>query len=393
MWRRSCRSARDRSAVSARRLLSVRSITRSYSGPNRAASRRWRKCRRAPTTDIDRHQHERPSRTRVNDVWFRIGAYPRPLGGKPPVPDWRHGPDLPARGRGVPRRDPGLARGEPAGRLGRPRLRARRREERAQFQRTGRRKLYEGGWICAAWPEEYGGKGLSLDPERRAQRGVRPRRRADARRLLRRHARRPDDPAVGERGAEEGVPAQDPVGARSRGARGSREPDAGSDLAGLKTRAVLDGDEWVINGQKVWTTQAQYADYVFLLARTDPDAPKHAGISYLLVPMKQDGIEVPPDRPARRVGRVQRGVLHRRPLPEGERRRRREQRLEGGDDDARFRARLERHHEPPPLREGVRPDPRGGAQERPHRRPDRAPTAWCGSGRRSRSCGSTGTAR
>jgi hypothetical protein len=74
--------------------------------------------------------------------------------------------------------------------------------------------------------------------------------------------------------------------------QGFSEPNSGSDLASLKTSAVLDGEEWLINGQKVWTTQGHHADYCFLLTRTDPDAPKHKGISYLLVPMRQAGVEV-----------------------------------------------------------------------------------------------------
>ena len=76
--------------------------------------------------------------------------------------------------------------------------------------------------------------------------------------------------------------------------QGYSEPGSGSDLASLKTRAELVGDEWVINGQKIWTTQAHQADYMFCLCRTEPGAPKHAGISYLLIPMKQPGIEVRP---------------------------------------------------------------------------------------------------
>jgi len=79
-----------------------------------------------------------------------------------------------------------------------------------------------------------------------------------------------------------------------RWCQGYSEPNAGSDLGNVQTKAVLDGDEWVINGQKIWTSAGHLADWIFVLCRTDSDAPKHKGISFLLCPMDQPGVEVRP---------------------------------------------------------------------------------------------------
>ena len=166
-------------------------------------------------------------------------------------------------------------------------------EERRKFHEDWTQKLFDGGWICASWPKEYGGKGLSIMQnvvlnEEFARAGAPLRADFFGDTLV--------GPTILQWGSEEQKQEFLPkiLSGQISWCQGFSEPDAGSDLAGLKTKAELDGDEWVINGQKIWTTQAQYADYIFLLARTDPNASKHAGISYLLVPMKQDGIEVRP---------------------------------------------------------------------------------------------------
>ncbi len=164
-------------------------------------------------------------------------------------------------------------------------------EEKAEFAKEWTHKLHEGGWICATWPEEYGGKGLTT------MQGVALSEEfANAKAPMR--ADFFGDTLVGPTILANGTEEQKKyflpkiLDGSMRWCQGFSEPDSGSDLASLKTTAVLDGDEWVINGQKVWTTQAQFADYCFVLARTDPDVKKQAGISYLLVPMKQDGVEV-----------------------------------------------------------------------------------------------------
>jgi alkylation response protein AidB-like acyl-CoA dehydrogenase len=164
-------------------------------------------------------------------------------------------------------------------------------DERAAFNAEWPQKLFEGGWICATWPTEYGGKGLTT------MQGV-----VLSEEFARAKAPMRGDffgdtlvgPTLLQWGTEEQKKQFLPgiLKGQTRWCQGFSEPNSGSDLASLKTTAVLDGDEWVINGQKVWTTQGHHADYCFLLTRTDPDAPKHAGISYVLVPMRQPGIEV-----------------------------------------------------------------------------------------------------
>ena len=164
-------------------------------------------------------------------------------------------------------------------------------DERKKFNAEWPNKLFEGGWICATWPKEYGGKGLDT-----LQGVVLAEEFANAKAPMR--ADFFGDTLVGPTLLQWGTEEQKKeflpqiLSGKMRWCQGFSEPNSGSDLASLKTTAVLDGDEWVINGQKVWTTQGHHADYCFLLTRTDQAAAKHAGISYLLVPMRQNGVEV-----------------------------------------------------------------------------------------------------
>lgn len=166
-------------------------------------------------------------------------------------------------------------------------------EEKVAFQNEWTTKLFEGGWICASWPKEYGGKGLStmesvVLAEEFHKAGAPLRADFFGDTLV--------GPTILQWGTEEQKKHFLPLilSGKIAWCQGFSEPDAGSDLASLKTTAELDGDEWVINGQKIWTTQGFVADYIFILCRTDKSAPKHKGISYLLCPMKQEGVEVRP---------------------------------------------------------------------------------------------------
>ena len=155
-----------------------------------------------------------------------------------------------------------------------------------------RKKMAEKGWLTMHWPEEYGGQAASpvksaiYNEEIAYMRA--PGRDIFGVRML--------GPTLMIHGSEEQKKTHLPSVANGdiQWCQGYSEPESGSDLASLSTRAVRDGDEFVINGGKVWTTMAHRADWIMLLTRTDPDAPKHRGISFVLVDMKSPGVTVRP---------------------------------------------------------------------------------------------------
>ena len=161
-----------------------------------------------------------------------------------------------------------------------------------EFTQDMRQKLARKGWLTMHWPEEYGGQDAS--PVRSAIYNEElaylraPGRDIFGVRML--------GPTLMIHGSAEQKQAHLPPIARAevQWCQGYSEPESGSDLASLSTRAVVDGDDFVINGSKIWTTLAHRADWIMCLARTDTEAPRHRGISFILVDMKTPGIQVRP---------------------------------------------------------------------------------------------------
>ena len=169
-------------------------------------------------------------------------------------------------------------------------------DQQFNFLRDWQNKVYEAGYLGAHWPKEYGGGGLD-----RAFQDAATKEMSAARTpiMLNAIGLNWTGPLLLDRGTHEekqkyikGI-----LSAESIWCQGFSEPDNGSDLGNAQTRAVRDGDEYVINGSKIWTTQGNYADYMILLARTNPDAEtKYKGLSFFLAPMKAPGVETVPIR-------------------------------------------------------------------------------------------------
>jgi len=161
------------------------------------------------------------------------------------------------------------------------------------FSKSFSKKLAGRGWIGMAWPQEYGGKGLSPIERLIFTEEMVTRQAPTGYHFV---AERQMGPSIIVNGTEEQRREHLPkiINAEESWAIGMSEPGAGSDLASVQTRAVRDGDEYVVNGQKIWTSSAHLADMIWLVTRTDPDAPKHRGISILIVDMKSPGVSVRP---------------------------------------------------------------------------------------------------
>jgi alkylation response protein AidB-like acyl-CoA dehydrogenase len=161
------------------------------------------------------------------------------------------------------------------------------------FRRRWQRTLNDAGWAGVAWPKEYGGRGATLVESAIFNEEVVRSRTPQMANVL---GLAMGGPTVIAHGTEEQKQRYLPpiLSAEEIWCQGFSEPESGSDLASLKTRAVRDGDEWVVTGQKVWTTLAHQAKWCMLVARTDQDAPKHKGLTYFLMDMEQEQVGVRP---------------------------------------------------------------------------------------------------
>ena len=154
-------------------------------------------------------------------------------------------------------------------------------------------RMVKKGWTVPSWPKAYGGGGLSTDEVIVLLQEMKA---ISARPALSSFGTSMIGPTLLEYGTEDQKQRHLPRIARAEveWCQGYSEPGSGSDLASLQTRAVLEGDQFIINGQKTWTSGAHNADWMFILVRTDKDAPKHEGISFMLLPMDQPGVDVRP---------------------------------------------------------------------------------------------------
>src|SRR5580693_202531 len=166
-------------------------------------------------------------------------------------------------------------------------------EESFPYLRAWQRTLQEGRWAAVSWPKEYGGRSATLMQQAIFWEEMA---RVEAPPIANSLGLGLTGPTIIAYGTEAQKQRYIPkiLNAEEIWCQGYSEPNAGSDLAALQTRAVEDGDEFVVNGSKIWTSNAHYSDWIFLLVRTDPQAPKHKGISYLLVDMHSPGITVRP---------------------------------------------------------------------------------------------------